>query len=62
MSLTVFLASDYLCATFTNPRCSWDLYFIWQKQQTSKGQAETGVSSCSCILLVLWSYYKPSQR
>lgn len=33
------------------------LYFLWQKQQTSKRQAETGGSSCSCILLVLWSYW-----
>lgn len=53
MSLTVFLAPEYPWATFTNPRCSLDLYFFWQKQQTSKGQAETGVSGCSCILLVL---------
>lgn len=49
---------EYLWATFTEPKCSWDLYFLWQKQQTSKRQAEAGVSCCSCILLVLGYYWR----
>ena len=48
----------YLWATFTDPWCSGGLCFPWQKQQTSRRQAETGVASCSCILMVLGYYWR----
>lgn len=33
--------------------CYWDLCFLWQKQQTSRGQADTGVFICGRVVLLL---------